>query len=414
MDGDAELSEGGASAGDAEPIFPTETQNTIESSKLPPLGADSPEPDMISAAFVPSPKKTPEPPPKRTPAMKRLTYSEAFARIPLPLLHNPHIARRLNIFPPRPSRPPRAALSSSEYRSQTCRPLELDELTSSILANPDVASDPSIRAEQLRSSSHQLKLLEKELIDKSRYPAAKRAVDALLRCEAELRLKQRGERVLASLAELERQRAGLLELVDGVRRTWDDRISEHDRQVTDSLDRLRTQQAAELESFEAAIPSDLTPLFKRNSVTYLQLRCTEKNLALTRQFDQAQRVKVKADRLAAQEEQQNLERMDLYYQEKKARLQQRHQTMIHNFLSYCESRRSELTAARDGAIAGQLARIALIERQLERIREENPDQLRARPSEGPGPPKDQGDTAEGPKQPHEEQPPEEYTEDEKT
>jgi hypothetical protein len=232
-------------------------------------------------------------------------------------------------------------------------------------------SDEMISTDQLSSSASQLRLLERELVNNSAYLDAKRAVEIFEKCQKEIKRRQKGVKIRASLDEMLQKREELLALVEEVRKSWDKVISDHDDTTHKRLEKLKKQQAEELSAFESEQPSDLRPLFKRSSVAYLQMRESEKRLALNRRFDEAYKMKKKADKLARVEQEENFEKMDLFYKDRRARLVEKQQITLRNYIEFAESKRRDFLVCKENQVIGHVARIKLIEREIQRIREEN-------------------------------------------
>ena len=113
---------------------------------------------------------------------------------------------------------------------------------------------------------------------------------------------------------------------------YDDMITSLQEEMSNNAAKMRSNHEESLSKFDEDIPSELGPLFKRNSVTYLKMRSEEKNLALNRKFDEAIAKKAQADRLQRIEEEQNFEKMNDYYREKKLRLMEQQSKEVKSFV----------------------------------------------------------------------------------
>jgi hypothetical protein len=308
---------------------------------------------------------------KSHPIPRRMSWREEFSSIPPAILYNPHVAKRLNIYPTPKGTPPRAALSHAEYRSRSAPRSSLDELSQRLFDGHDPSAYSNITTDELKTCSAQLKTFERDLIDKSLYLEAKKAADAYDRCIFALRNGQEKQKMKMSLNEMMCKRDKLLSLVSDTRADYLELLKAHDQRTAEHLEVLKSEQDRELSGFEAGIPADLTPNFKRYSVTYLAMRSKERNLALNRQFNKAQALKAKADTLEEQEREANFERMDLFYRDRKARMKERHEVAVQNFMEYNNSKRAEIELRRDRAINGHLARASLIEKQIQILTEAN-------------------------------------------
>jgi hypothetical protein len=243
----------------------------------------------------------------------------------------------------------------------------LDSYTHELYANSAFVPDLEVTAEQLRSSSLQLRQLERDLVNRARYLDAKLAVAALKKCQAALKSREVSEKTQSSLAELTHRRDDLLDLIANEYCLWDEQLREQERKTVEGLERLKGEQEQELREFDESVPTELTPLFKRSSVVYLEMRVNEKNLALGRRFDDAEKMRRKADRLAVVEQKANVERMESCYEERRARMQKRHELTIKNFLANARARKKDLVAGRERAVEGHVARVRIIDKEMRRL-----------------------------------------------
>jgi hypothetical protein len=336
-------------AGNADPLFPTEVPDTkVEATPLPPL------------------RRSLNPPRKRSNKSQRHSKPREFARIPHKILDNPYVAKRLNLFPPRPARPPRCAFPSAQLATKAVEE-NLDEYTRELFSNPVTAGESEATVEQLRASVTQLRQLERELIDRSRYLDAKRAVSALGKCQLTLKMRQQSEKAQMSMNELTSKKKDLEELIEQEQMEWDERIREHEVRTKEALEKLKSEQEKELKEFDEEVPTDLTPMFKRCSVAYLEMRVNEKNLALSRRFDDAEKLKRKADKLAVAERKANVERQGVCFEERRVRLQKRHELTVKTFLANAKAKKKDLSAARERAVEGHVGRIKLIDKEIRRL-----------------------------------------------
>jgi hypothetical protein len=354
----------------------------------PPLEISAPDPEPESVDISPSPPPSDNSSPKRTPNIpspehsrqietkpitRRISWREEFANIPKPILYNPHVARRLNICPPSKATPPRAALSHAEYRSRSAGDSPLSDFSQSLLKSAKAASDSEVTVEQLRTSSYELKTLERMLVLRADYFEARKAAAAYDNCQSTLRSRLDNAKLKSSLTELVAKRDELVKLVEQTRADYEEMLKAHDDRTADLLHALLKQQKAEMDGFERAIPADLTPQFKRHSVTYWATRSKEKNLGKTRQFVQAHHLKTQADKLEQYERGACFQQMDGFYRDRKERMKQRHALMIENFWEYNDQRRRDIELKRDQLITGYVARAAGLDKRIQQLIAPNSD-----------------------------------------
>ncbi|OHS94581.1 hypothetical protein TRFO_39215 [Tritrichomonas foetus] len=294
---------------------------------------------------------------------KKLTYNQEMNKIPTDILYNPYVTKRLNIFPLRNTKPPRAAMSHVNYRNRSVPPM--DDLTNTLLNDEKPENEPTI--EELKNSANILRQMEKDLIEKSQYPEAKKVANAYERVSMDIKMKSNFYETKSGLEELIAKRNELLALADSIKSDWNEKITEQQNNTIKHVNEMKAQHQEQIKQFDSEIPEELTPLFKRNSVTYLNLRSKEKYLAFNRHFDEAEGIKVQADKIEEMEREANFEKMFDYYRNKKEKLIQLQQLTISNYLNYSDSRKAEMETYRDKSIQGALNRAANIDKQIKRI-----------------------------------------------
>lgn len=293
----------------------------------------------------------------------RISFNQEMSKIPKDILHNPYVTKRLNIFPARSTNPPKAALSNVEYRNRVIP--QKDELTEKILNGEEPEEEPTI--EQLKNSANILRIYEKDLIDKSEYLEAKKVAQAFQKTLAKIKKKSSSTEVKTGLESLIAKRNELMIIADDKKEEWDDIIAKYQSDTEAHVNNMKQQHQEKIKQFNSEIPSELTPLFKRNSVSYLTMRSNEKYLALNRHFDEAHKMKLKADEIEEIEREDNFSKMDEFYRKKREQLKQLQQLEIINYRSYADTRKNELIFQKEKSISGPLLRAEKIDKEIKRI-----------------------------------------------
>ena len=130
---------------------------------------------------------------------------------------------------------------------------------------------------------------------------------------------------------------------------------------------MRRQHEEEIEQFDENRPTELEPLFKRNSVTYFKMRSEERHLALNKKFDEAMKKKRQADNLQRLEEQQAYEKQDDHYREKKMRLIEHQNRTVKHFSQYANGRLLEIKAAKAKTLDPMIHRVNNLNKLIEKM-----------------------------------------------
>lgn len=298
---------------------------------------------------------------------RTMNYREVHEGIPKNVKNNPYIMKRLNTVPENPLKPPRAALPPEQYRPK--QEIVLDDFTKAILEKKPIDTEPTI--EQLQASSYQLRNLERDLVEKSNYYDAKKAAEAHDYIQAKLKRETEIKDGKATIEDLISKRNELMALVEHLNSHYQQLINDHEAEFSQRAAQMREEQQTEIEKFDEQTPSELQPEFRRYSVTLLKLRSEEKNLALNRKFDEAIAKKEKADKLQKQEEQQNIEKMNDYYNCKKERLMEKHNKVLKTFTQLNETRLNEILGQRKKKIEPLQARIEIYEKLIDDLCEKH-------------------------------------------
>lgn len=307
--------------------------------------------------------KNEEAPKKEIP--KKLTYVQEQQRIPEKIRMNKYVARRTNTYFVTNTTIPRAAATThSEYRSKS-NEVELDEYTQAVLNKNEPEEDPTI--EQLKATASQLRRLEQQKINEQKYAEASKASDANEYINRKMAHTQQFNSSKEYIQDLIAKRNELAALLEYIEKKYDKDLETQQQANDERLQQIVQQQQQELEEFDASVPTELQPLFKRNSVTYWKLRSEEKNLAINKKFDEAIKKKASADKLQKFEDQQNLEKMTDYYNNKRVKLLELHDKAISNFQLNADARIFRIKAEKKKAMVPMQTRCQMIERLVEKL-----------------------------------------------
>jgi hypothetical protein len=266
---------------------------------------------------------------------------------------NPHILRRTDRYiVPKHTVIPRVAASRQELPARDLP--EVDPYTEAMFKQEQLEGDPTL--EQLRRSSGQLKIMQMEFTNRGDYGDAKAACLALHRVNRLLLLRTTCDRDKGDMEQLINKHNEPITLVQSTTEDWNQLLDSHAELTRSKLAQLADRQEDELRTFDRNVPTDLPPLFKRNSVTYLKMRSKERNLAMTEHFDEAIVLQRAADRVQARDREANFEMMDRHFRNRRNRLQDRQDRIFSASVEYAVMRRDQLAAYRDQSIRLQLNR----------------------------------------------------------
>lgn len=334
----------------------TSQQSTPKQTSFPTSETNSPKSEKSSQRSNTSQKKE---------IPKKLTWVQEQQRIPERIRTNKYVARRINAYSYTCNVIPRAAAtSSSEYRSKS-REVVLDDFTQSLLSDKQPEEDPSI--EQLRASAYQLRRLEQQKVNEQKYMEACKASEANEYVNRKMKETKHFNSSKEYIQDLITKRNELAALLEYISQKYDKDLEAQVQQNVEREQQIRESQAKEVEDFDASVPTELQPLFKRNSVTYWKLRSEEKNLALNKKFDEAQKKKEKADQLEQIEDQENYEKMSDFYKNKREKLLELHVKALNNFQQNADARLLKIHAEKAKALAPMQQRCQMIENLVEKL-----------------------------------------------
>lgn len=301
---------------------------------------------------------------------KKCRISSLLAEKSLPknLMNNPIIAKKYGIYTPDViiSRPPRAALDSSEYKPKL--PVELGDLAQSILNGEHPNKEAT--KEELKEAKVQLKNLELELIDKSDYMAAKKAAAAFDYMENYVNHYQDVAKLKESLESIISKRNELIAYITSIQESIQNQLQEQKAIADDRLKELENQQTIEIQEFDENVPTELTKEFRHQSKDYLELRVKQRSLAMKREFDEAQKLKEKADKIEESQIKGDIIKMKKFYKRKRKHLLRKHRVQIQCLMDDNLMRTKEIINSRQFEIDSTKARIASLDDELKRKCEE--------------------------------------------
>ena len=319
-----------------------------------------------SSSSIRSKETTPKRPSIKSP-VKRQTWLQEWNSLPEHVRNNPYVLKRFGnlVSTPEKTRIPRVAMTAKERKAQAPPPA-IDDLTQMLLDGSISPEDSDVSIDNLKESSHQLRQLERDMVQRGEYLEAGRISDVRRKVNQVVYKRKTYEQDKAGIEELVSKRNELVALVEAARNDWNAIIENHDQASYAKRRQLEGRQQREEYDFQMNIPEDLTPEFKRYSVALLQMRSKEQNLAVNEQWQAAHAMKQKADRLEAEERDKNFAKMEKFYRRKKKRMRQRHEQELRVQSEYASMRRMEKVNARDSSLRGQENRIKSLERAIDR------------------------------------------------
>lgn len=262
-------------------------------------------------------------------------------------------------------KPPRDELFYPK-KSRTIDPPKIDDFTQGILDGHRVEVEPTV--EQLRSASTQLTLLERHLVENGKYLKAKKAQSVLDQVLLKLKKVHSSVSDKGDIDEMLYRRNELLNLVGTYSEKWDKRIEEHRKLTLTRLKQMDEDHKKELNKFDENVPTELEPIFKRNSSAYIKMRLDEKHYAYSKNYDEAHKIKQKADKLEKEEEEMNHEKMNKHYKDKRKKLIENYERSVANYKDNSKIRLAELKASKSRVVDPIIERVKRLEKQIEYMR----------------------------------------------
>lgn len=147
-------------------------------------------------------------------------------------------------------------------------------------------------------------------------------------------------------------------------RAWNEKIDEFEEQQLKLETELLERQNAELQSFYEEI-NEMNPRVAKCSRKLLDARAVEHILATQREYVRAQKVKVKADRLEAQDTERFFQAKVGMFERREELLRQKHEQEKNVLITKIERRRNELERQRKKELDVLLRKYVNIKRELE-------------------------------------------------
>jgi hypothetical protein len=157
---------------------------------------------------------------------------------------------------------------------------------------------------------------------------------------------------------------------------WNSQFDEFMATTEAELHHLQEQQANELAAFDAQVPEELTPQYRKRSSCLIELREKERALAMNQRFVAAQRLKERNDAAEEREGRAQFEKMQSDFLKRRERLVIKHDEQLRVFVDHAESGRRRLIKNRNQLIQGHIKRLSLIDQEFA-----NPDELKGEVSE---------------------------------
>jgi hypothetical protein len=359
--GDDSKSSDKASPASPPPETPEQIISPENGEESAPEGSAPRVPTSESASSRYAEEEAPLPVITGEPPRKRKTFLAEMKGIPEGIRHNPHILKRTNVFvPPATACIPRAALTKTDYQA---RPLpQLGPYAEAMFKQEQPEHEGTI--DELRLASSQLREYQRESVVRGNYTDARAAWLGYKRVNRDLRSRTSFDKSKDQVNDMISKRNELFALVQSTNDEWDALIADHAAQTKQVLTEIDERHQGELAEFDQDIPDELPPLFRRNSVTYLELRSKERNLANTTHFCEARRLQAEADAMAKREREANFETLDMFYRRRRQRLQNHHETVFQSWGEYATRIQTHLIHQREKSVEGHRNRVDGLDKQI--------------------------------------------------
>ncbi|OHT05941.1 hypothetical protein TRFO_26153 [Tritrichomonas foetus] len=298
---------------------------------------------------------------KRTKTISSLSIQRS---IPESILNNPYVKKKFGVYKVEEivAKPPRAALDPKSYHPKA--PVELGELAQSILDGRNLKRNEEIPHEELKIAANQLKQLELELIDQTDYMEAKRAAAAFDYMEMYLGRQKSINQLKENLEGIISKKNELLAYVNSLNNDIEVQLDENKMNFDMKLKELEFQHTQEIQQFDNEVPTELTKEFRHETNDYLELRVKQRSLAMQRDFDAAQKIKEKADKIELSQIKGDLKKMKKYYKRKRNKILRKHRLQIQCLMDGFNLREREIRQSRKFEIDAANGRIAAIDAEV--------------------------------------------------
>lgn len=288
--------------------------------------------------------------------------------LPKSIKTNPAVTKRYGLYSIGPinSKPPRAALKSSEYNPKPAA--ELGEIAQQILEGKSIDQDTP--EEDIKLAKSQLKDLELELTEKCDYVTAKKVAAAFDYTERYLNRSQTFSKLKENIESLLSKRNELMAYLDFLNHSIDQQLEESKSVSEARLKELENQQMLEVQEFDQNVPTELTKEFRHETKDYLELRIKQRSLAKNRDFDGAQKLKEKADKIEESQIQGDIVKMKKFYKLKRKNLLRKHRMQLQCMMDDISLREKEIIHSRKIEIDATHIRIAALDDEVKKKCEE--------------------------------------------
>ena len=211
--------------------------------------------------------------------------------------------------------------------------------------------------------------MKNEAHAQSKYLEAEQYSQLMKNCQKASDIAGFSDQCASQINEIVEKRDDAQYVVDSLKEKWENQFQMFEDVISEKLEELRKKHTDELSEFDSNIPDELPPKYRKHSVEYIQLRKKERLLARNQEFAEAQKIKVKADRLENEENTKQYMKLQDDLQNQRDALVDRQNRQLDLFGQWVNEKRHMMLMSRDKDMAGPVRRLQHYTAELERLEE---------------------------------------------
>lgn len=215
-----------------------------------------------------------------------------------------------------------------------------------------------------------LKERKRKAVISGNYSLSQTVENMIVRLNSMLLIRKFNAIKAAKLAELQDQLEQAEETLRSITNKWNKRIEEFNDQQSAATKRLEREHMTKLEEFDGRIADDLPPNFCKLSAALLDLREQERQLVLTKRYDEAISLKKEGDRREKEEAEVQKKKYQKLVEKRRQKLIEEQEHAIECFTLRWTRQSEKLIAERDNEIATQQKIIDNINLKIEETESE--------------------------------------------
>lgn len=328
-------------------LFPTEYANARDSSRKP----------------VENPEPTPEEPkmhvrPQQKRPMTTAKNNDLRAKDKRPTILQP-LSKKSNSRKNNFDHIRMAPHTAHGRRRLAPAPVKLDALAEEVISNPVQLPQ---REDEIQRVLKQLDPLQKQHIRNGEYPEAQKIQRIIMSLKKKLVHEQENSLDVNDVAGKHQE---VQAIISKLLNDWNSQYDEFLQTTDDEIKALQKSQEEELAIFDASMPVELTPHYRKKSIALIEARDKERALALNRKFRAAQRVKEKTDEAEQVEANIQFNKMQEDFMKKREKIINRQDEQMNVLVEHAEATRLRMLKQRDASIEGYIKRINYLDDQLD-------------------------------------------------